>query len=240
MALIIVIGAVIYSFKNQRPDQKKIIIPAQSVHYFKDPSLSLDKISLKIIYFIPKDRSASINQSWKELIEPAVKDLQSFHKIQFDNRSVINYEIFPDPVIGLLEAIDYDTQDTNRGNPYALSAITDELQNRFFDPAGDFYKGNFAKTESEDFSVIYIIYQGVGASGIQGSALLSLSYFINAEFSGYKESLFYHEFAHTLGMPDRFDEESHIYTSFDILGNGKIRPLANAYIDFETKKEMGF
>lgn len=228
IALIMALSAIIY-FRKTPLAEEKIVKEAPPIHYFGDSNISLAKINLKVFYFIPEDRQGLINNSWQNLIEPAVKSADIFHKIQFFDRSKINYEIYPTPVIGFKKAIDYDTEDTNRGNPRALENIFQELNERVL----------FSKIEKDEFLAIYIIYQGVGASGAKNASLLSFDYLADKNYEISKNSLFYHEFAHALGMPDHYDLESGIDNSFDILGFGKNKPLENAFIGISVKKEMG-
>ncbi|OGZ00387.1 MAG: hypothetical protein A2945_03510 [Candidatus Liptonbacteria bacterium RIFCSPLOWO2_01_FULL_52_25] len=54
----------------------------------------------------------------------------------------------------------------------------------------------------------------------------------------YGSSIFYHEFGHTLGLPDEYDAEDKIFSQ-DIMGGGRSKPFSRAYISRDFLRGMG-
>lgn len=213
--------------------QKPGTLTAQpKIHFYNNPTKNLSKISLKVFYFVPSNRQNEISDEWFSIASEDLKEMQNFHSSQFSNYSILTYKIYPQPIIGLEDNFLYDKNRTNGGNPHALTKITREIEARVLDPAGDLYNGDLAKTKPGVYEVLAIFYEGVGASGTEGSLLLSRGYLTQEETKEYRSSVFYHEFLHTLGVPD-FSE------SDDIMGKGRLKPLGATYISDEIKKKMG-
>jgi len=102
---------------------------------------------------------------------------------------------------------------------------------------GDQYWAEFA-SEKHAYPVLYILYEGVGASGTDGVALLSRQFLSDPQYADQNNSFFAHEFYHTVGIPDAYGENSHAYSS-DLMGLGRFLPLAHTYLDRATLKELG-
>lgn len=144
--------------------RESISFPVNS-HIYDNPDRSIKNIKIAVFYFVPKDRATSQLVDWKEILEDRLKKLVAFHSLEFRNTSLIRYAIYPEPVIGLKEGIMYDTDVTKHGNPQALVHVAEEIDARIFDTAGDLYRKDFSMTRKEEYSVLLILYEGVGASG---------------------------------------------------------------------------
>ena len=132
-------------------------------HLYNNPDVSIENIHISAIYFVPKNKNPADN--WKNTMEAGLIKLREFHELQFQRRSKISYEIFPEPVIGEKDSLFYDTTSTDRGNPQALINASNEIERRVFANAGDLFNVNFGRDIDDVYPVLFIMYEGVGASG---------------------------------------------------------------------------
>lgn len=237
--VIITIAGLLYFYQqdNRQPD----VIAESNIHYYENPEISLKNVLLKVIYFVPKNRTESISAGWKEDIEESLKDLKEFHEFQFGNFSNLNFDVYPRPVISLEDSLFYDSEKTDRGNPNALRAIDKEIEERMFAPEGDLFGSDFSKSGG-GYTVNIYIYEGVGASAARepnGAVILSVDYLRRKDLREAGTTIFYHEITHVFGMPDKYDYDSGAVYSNDIMGGGRRKPLKYTYIADETKKKMG-
>lgn len=222
LVIILISGFYLWQFyqKKELPSRPAV----RKIHYYNDETRSLEKLSLKVFYFVPQDKKLGWN--YKEVLDETLKEIKAFHYLQFQGLSELNYEIYPEPVIGLNSTEFYDGPDTSAGNPRALETVTEELEKIF----------------SRDDSIFVIVYEGVGASGSSElkSSIIASGYFIQELEKTFAPSVFYHEFAHTLGIPDAYDHAKNIPFSNDIMGAGRNKPLKITYLSQEVKEKMGF
>ena len=165
--------------------------------------------------------------------------LAGFHRVQLRGLSLLTFDIYPEIIVGEQENLTYDTDVTQDGNPAALRAISQELERRVFTPAGDLYKDDFARAKPGAYRVLYIIYEGVGASGSENAAILSRSFLNDPQYAYQGPTYFAHEFYHTLGLPDAYRIPQAIPSDDDIMGFGRERPLEQSYISEDHLKGLG-
>lgn len=200
--------------------------PVNHIHPEGEHHISLEQVPIRAFYFVPKDRTERIVPFWRDDIESALIKLQSFHALQFNNRSDISFTIHTEPVIGNREGIEYDTVDTSRGNPAALRSIALELEQRF--PLED------------EREIRVIVYEGVGASSSEYVAFLSHTFLSRAPYKQtYGPTFLAHEVYHMFGVHDHYDNVTGIAASNDIMGLGRFRNLEHTYIEYETLDSMG-
>lgn len=197
-------------------------------HAYKDPVIDISKIQLKIFYAVPKNQSVA--PQWQDEINAVIPDVVNFHAIQFHNLSLVVPQIYPNPVILQNDDLFYDTNNTNFGNPEGLRRIVPELESRF--PA-------FVKADRGEFATIAVVYEGVGASGSVGGMIFSRTFLEKDEYKLDRSSLFYHEFAHTFGLPDLYDLSTNVPSSDDIMGSGRYKPIETNFIGPELLADLG-
>lgn len=137
----------------------------QEPHRLGDAKRNIGRIRIAAVYFIPRDKQKDILPDWRDVITEHLEKTRAFHALQFQGRSDLAFSVYPEPVIGRLERLAYDTADTNRGNPKALLNISEELEERIFSFDGDLYQSDFWKKEEGIYPVLFILYEGVGAVG---------------------------------------------------------------------------
>lgn len=209
-------------------EEDKFLVQKLNPHFYQDQLRNISEIKIKAFYAVPKNRSPY--ESWGDLLVPVLDNSIKFHEVQFRGLSKISYDIFPEPFILEREAIFYDTENTERGNPEGLANITLEIEKR---------AANFLKADKGEFLVIAVIYEGVGASGTDGALILARAFLSDAQYQPFRSSLFYHEFGHSLGLSDQYDLETNQPFSNDIMGSGRRRPIEVNYIDKALLQGMG-
>lgn len=138
---------------------------AASAHLSANSDLSIKNIQIYAFYFVPRNKSDAVSDHWKESLNSGLAKLREFHSLQFQKLSEITYEVFPESVIGEKNNLFYDTDNTDRGNPFALINASKEIERRVFRADGDLYRENFANSGSGLYPVMFIMYEGVGAAG---------------------------------------------------------------------------
>jgi len=220
---------------------------------------------------VPKNLKNKTDPNLINALEDHLNKVVRFHEIQFRGLSKLKYEIFPQPIVLREDNGFYDTANTNKGNPEALLRISQEMSDRILTKGGDLYDEQFAETESGEYPVMGLIYEGVGASGsaiyesdlnsaaeiakrlgipesevrivgikgIQGFFILNKEYLTKPEYAFYGDTLFYHEFGHTLGLDDSYNQETNQPFLMDVEGGGRNKPLDLTYIDRSSLRDMG-
>ena len=231
----------------------------QTAHLYGNKNVSIEKIKLKVFYVVPKDRTGQIYKDWRSVIEKAMAKITDFHKLQFRGYSEINYEIHSKPVILENNGSFYD--ENNTGNAKALKLIAEELEKRVLEKAdkqsnypvlGIIYEGfgavggvieesnleserEFAKLKDLPESVVF----KVAVESADGFFLVSRSYLFEEEYKFSGLSFLYHEFAHTFGVQDYYDQKTGLAFSNDIMGVGLQRPFESNFISSVILKDLG-
>lgn len=267
IALIFASLAAIYFFVGTSKIYVEEFAQASSPHLYDNPVRPVSAIKIFAVYFVPRDKIELIKEAWGKPIEDSLKDLQKFHNLQFRGLSKIDYAIYTKPVIGLKESIEYDTENTQGGNPSALLRIAEELDARIFKPSGDLFNAEFAENSEGAYPVLAIIYEGVGAAGgvvyeSEGKTVREIAeetglpeelihivdvesmdgfFLTNTFFLENKSSIFAHEFYHTLGITDAYVASGSydLPIGQDIMGAGRFSPIEKTYFEKNTLKKLG-
>lgn len=267
IALIFASLAAIYFFVGTSKIYVEELSEERNPHIYGNSERSISKIKIFAVYFAAKNKTEFIKESWGHPIQDALINLQKFHFLQFAGLSKINYAIYPRPVIGLKESIEYDTETTDGGNPSALLRIAEELENRIFNSNGDLFLKEFIEHERNEYPVLAVIYEGVGAvGGIVYESELEIKeeiaeqagvpeelihivdvksvdgfFLTNILFLQNSTSVFAHEFYHTLGIPDAYATHGFydVPLGQDIMGIGRFRPIEKTYFEKNTLKQLG-
>lgn len=218
-----------------RQEQVAILHP----HYFNQPRQSIETIEIKAFYVVPKNKTDRAIPDWQKIIEESLQKLAAFHRVQLRGLSSLIFQVYPKIVIGREENSVYDTEVTEHGNPAALRTIGKELEERVFARSGDLYRENFSAAKPNTYQVLYIIYEGVGASGSENIAILSRAFLTDPQYALRGQTYLVHEFYHTLGLPDAYDIPSAVPAKDDLMGSGRERPLGQTYISHEYIKGFG-
>src|SRR3990172_453892 len=155
---------IFYSHTTLAPDIKKTT-PLSAIHTYHDASRSLGAIRIKMFYAVPKNKTAFIARDWNRLVSRALEEVKRFHSLQFANTSLLHVSIFPKPVILENDAIFYNTERTDFGNPAALVSVSEEIERRIFRKDGDLYDAAFAENNPAEYTILGIMYEDVGQSG---------------------------------------------------------------------------
>lgn len=234
-AAAVIISLILYVQTYSRP-----VEIAKGAHIYNKPQLSIRNLDLFVFYAVPKDQTAHDYEEVREKLDTLLKDAAVFHQTQFLGKSLLSYKIYPGALSLKNNSIFYDTDNTSRGNPRALERATLELEARVFEPTGDLYNPNFIGLSAPNaYRMIAIIYEGLGASGTEGSLLLSRDFVTRDEYSLIGSALFYHEFGHAVGLPEGYDIMTNIPFTNDIMGSGRREPLTTNHIDPKSLKAMG-
>lgn len=79
----------------------------------------------------------------------------------------------------------------------------------------------------------------VGVKAVDGFFLLSRTFLADPEYRAFGASLLAHEFYHTLGIPDAYDQDTGKPESADIMGLGRYRPIEKTYVRREVVRALG-
>lgn len=206
-----------------------------SLNYYQAPETTISNIHLKVMYFVPRDRS--VDPAWKQDITRALQDVRVFHHKEFSGYGILRYTVYPEPIQGKESIVFYDSADTSRGNRNALETILQETQRRIFMADGDLYVPTFSERKPHEFRIKIFIYEGVGAAGGHLGVILAREYLTK---TAYGPTILYHELLHTFGVPDSYDYETNQSFSDDIMGSGRELPLQTTYIRNIIKAALGY
>lgn len=84
-------------------------------------------------------------------------------------------------------------------------------------------------------SVVYV----VRITSVDGFFILNRKFLSQAPERKRGSTLLYHEFAHTLGLPDEYDIESDVPSTNDIMGAGRKKSIEVTYLERDTLRELG-
>lgn len=251
----LILTVVILFFLPQKNYNVKPVIKESKIHFYNQLSVDISKIKLKVFYAVPKNKEKEINLNWKDIIKNSLKKISLFHQIQFRNKSLISYDIYDQPFI-LNNNDFYYNSNFDVVNNKSLLAIAEEIE-QFFDKQNN----SLLDINKSEYNILTVIYEGEGAFGavitdnleivnwsqakivtttiekFNGVVFVSLDYLAEPELSTFGDSIFYHELAHTLGIPDKYENDTNF--SLDIMGVGRFEPLENNFLEEETLIKMG-
>jgi hypothetical protein len=218
-------------------------------HLYGKPDVSIENVSLLVLYFVPKDRTERAMIGWKEVIESHLKELQEFHNAQFSGKSKISYEFYPEIIIGENIGKEYEVNILNHSNPEAIIPVTEEVSRRVLSASGDLYLAKEKETAGGARQVYLAVFEGEGGAGNGNMSLISRAYLTENGYEPFGTTFLAHEFYHTLGLPDNYQQSFYVYgdsqkisisvlTAEDIMGRVRV-PIKNSYIDREILKKMG-
>lgn len=137
----------------------------QNPYIYNNPKRSIQNITLFAFYFIPSNKTERQIEKWRDVLTKHLDQLKNFHQLQLQERSEITYKIYPQAIIGLHDNLFYDTESTQFGNPNGLIALSEEIDKRIFSDDGDLYNSEFGDKIPGSYPIMFIMYEGVGASG---------------------------------------------------------------------------
>ncbi|MBI1755386.1 hypothetical protein HY250_03605 [Candidatus Azambacteria bacterium] len=210
-----------------------LISKSGAFHYYQVPEVKISSIKLEVVYFVPRDQTP--DPYFYGTLRSALVAIQSFHSREFNGLSALRYALYPKAVIGDEPSSFYDGVDTSRGNPGAMTRIFKETATRIYVKNGELYDEQFVRRKKDELPVRAFIYQGVGGSSGVLSAIMSYDYFTRTDYGA---TVLYHEVLHNLGVPDAYDYDTGAPQSDDIMGSGRMKPIAGSYIRDEIKKRM--
>src|SRR3989344_516242 len=218
-------------------------------HLYGKPDVSIENVSLLVLYFVPKDRTERAISGWKEIIEPHLKELQEFHNIQFSGKSKISYEFYPQIIVGEKKGKEYEMNILDHSNPEAIIPVTEEISRRVLSVNGDLYINKEKEASGGARQVYLVVFEGEGGSGNGNASLISRAYLTENGYEPFGTTFLAHEFYHALGLPENYQQSFYVYgdrhkipisvlTAKDIMGRVGVS-IKNSYIDREILKKMG-
>lgn len=220
-----------------------------SPYMYNNKNVSIKKIHITVFYFIPKDVKEYELSDWKEYAENHLKNLITFHTLQFQNTSEITYTFSPSYVIGEKDKVEYEGILGSYEDYDALIPIKEEITKRVLTKGGDLYIEKNNEKQKDIRNVFMVVFEGNGAAGNGDFALVSRKYLTDKEYVNTGSTFLAHEFYHTLGIPDNYQSsiivhedksqsKTSLVTKKDIMGQVNI-PLTSTYLDIDTLKNMG-
>ena len=100
-------------------------------------------------------------------------------------------------------------------------------------------KAESAEEIAEELNVPASLVYRVNVKSSDGFFLLNREFLSDPRYSPRGASILYHEFAHTLGIEDRYEAQTDRVFTDDIMGGGRREPIEMNYIDSATLREMG-
>jgi hypothetical protein len=182
------------------------------VHFFKEPSISLNNIELKVFYVAAAGRAPLAG--WREALDESFRKIAHFHSVQFLGRSLLEYEIAPEPM--LLPAAPTGTRtlfDEDRSRLDLIEAASPHP------PAAPGH-----------YRILVFIAEGNGLDGRAGAALAPAAVFRDPAFSAIKESVVYRAIGRALGLPSGNE---------GVMGIGAFRPIETTFIEPELVQKLG-
>lgn len=208
-------------------------------HLSTDIDKSIERISITAFYFIPRDKTHSKLNGWRQTLTRNLEKLKEFHALQLQEYSEITYEIYPSPIEGIHTSLYYDSETTQFGNPHALRQVALEIEQRVFNKDGNLYFTGFGQSDEQAYQVWYIMYEGVGSSGSENVALISSTFLSDPQYKVYGITYFVHEFYHTLGLADGYETPSDIPFTDDIMGSGRTKSINQTFLSRENLNHLG-
>ena len=203
-------------------------------HVYGNPARSLQRVHVVVWYIVPQDNKESQIENWVDVAARNLEKLQAFHENQFQGRSQVTYEISPEPVQSSPQKILEGTA--------VLGALRQELRDK------GFALGNDAPDE---YRVFLVLYEGdEKATGSEKDfVLISRVLLTDESYQPFHATFLAHEFYHTLGIPDRYEEavkefsdgqqtQVGILSSGDLMGRVRV-PLEQTYLARETLQNLG-
>ncbi|OHB22363.1 MAG: hypothetical protein A2939_03585 [Parcubacteria group bacterium RIFCSPLOWO2_01_FULL_48_18] len=214
--------------------QKQEVEKPLRLHVYDDPAISLDKIVVKTIVFIPKssvyaktiaDHKQYYDQIISFLTTAVIPPINQFHEREFSGASKIRFDIYSDVVYGRQEASTYELKFLQKTKEGKLAVITNELHERIFLKSGDLYREDFSGRAEGEYMILFIVYAsriplnpyaieaGVGIAGLAadiGTTIVVFSPMFEPEgiYNLNAASVVYHELAHAMGAPEQYDQYS--------------------------------
>ncbi len=236
------------SFVGVSKVDKKPLLVSPKPHMYGNDDLSIEKININIIYFIPKDITVKEDTNWKKNAEEHLKSLVDFHNVQFYNTSKISYKFVEKIIVGEKKLKEYENLFEYDDNE-ALTPVKEEITRRLLTPTGELYPESDVVIDKSARNVYLVIFEGKGAAGNDDFFLISRPYLTDDVYKDTGTTFLAHEFYHTLGLPDNYKLSSYVYkdgqqtnvslvTNKDIMGQVNI-PISATYINNETLKKMG-
>lgn len=257
--MLLLIGAGVFLVIRNQVKRIGLRSEAVQLHYANNGQVPLSTVRIKAFYFIPKDAVSRTMDNWQPAYEKALAEVVKFYTLQFHGASSFTVDVHAQPVIGERASSQYDGADTNRGNPHGLLAVRQELVARMQDKASLLYDPSLEQQNTDTYTVIAILYEGVGSSAtlLVGNEaqpesdlvslpdnswpafLVSRDYLSNDTYQDYGVTVFAHELGHTFGLKDQYAGPMSQPTSTDLMGSGRFRPLQYTYLSEEAKKSLG-
>lgn len=206
--------------------------------YGADPNISINKLNIIGVMFVPKNITSQIKPEWLTNMEKIFARIKKFYETQFENNIEITYQVITIPIKGeedienyypntLVQEIEQNNQNLVKGNTHNVWMVylVRDSDKKLNLKGGNL--GGLARLNASTQYEFWLDNEGTFADsyGITGSA---------------------HEFGHALGIPHPWDLPININhdpnfgnVPGDIMGYSSYKDLDKNYIRDDIKKEMG-
>lgn len=210
---------------------EELFFPSQKIHYYGNPSRSVEQIRIKAVYMAPSEQD--IADGWYAALQSSLAHISRFHQLQFLGKSSIVFDIYPEPLVA----------DIARGPKKtvlpktALDTLRGVLKERINSSPDNF--SGFIQSSPNEFVVTLFLVETEESYAQENSLVFSRRALTNEIYLRSGDALLYHAFAQTLGIPVSYDSERGTAISEDVMGYGKFRPLELNYIGTAVTRRMG-
>ncbi|GEM_PF-2077744 len=241
---------------------------ARRANFYKDPSVDISRIRVKMFYVVPKNKTQNplwretITSALDQVVKFQSVQFRGLSQIRYDifPTPVLlrNEDSFydttstnsgnPHGLVGVAQEIDERVFRVG-GDFYNVDFA--EFDKSEYPVMGLVYEGvgasggviyeaklKTAKEIAEKLGVPESIVYIVDIGSVKGFFIINNQYLTADQYKIFGPTLLYHEFSHTIGLPDRFDDDDRPFSD-DVTGSGRKESIDVTYIASDLLRDLG-